>query len=122
MNTSVKNAVQLVGNVGREIQIFNFDNGNKKAAFAIATNESYKDVKGANVKVTQWHNLVAWGKTAELLAQNVQKGNEISVTGKLANRSYVSKDGTTKYVTEVVINEFFKIARSIEPVVEVAPF
>jgi single-strand DNA-binding protein len=104
MNTSVKNAVQLVGNVGREIQIFNFDNGNK------------------NVKVTQWHNLVAWGKTAELLAQNVQKGNEISVTGKLANRSYVSKDGTTKYVTEVVINEFFKIARNIEPVVEVAPF
>ncbi len=122
MNTNIKNAVTLVGNVGREIQVMTFDNGNKKASFTLATSEFYKDAKGEKVTQTQWHNLVAWGKTAELLAQNVDKGNEISVTGKLTNRSYVAKDGSTKYITEVVISDFFKVAKREAPVVETAPF
>jgi single-strand DNA-binding protein len=122
MNTSIKNAVTLIGNVGRDIQIFSFDSGNKKAMCSIATTEQYTNAKGEKVKQTDWHNIIAWGKTAELLAQNVKKGNEISINGKLSNRTYVSKDGATKYVTEIIISDFFKIAKREEPVVEVVPF
>jgi single-strand DNA-binding protein len=122
MNTNIKNSVTLVGNVGREVQVMTFDNGNKKVTFSLATIEFYKDAKGEKVTQTQWHNLVAWGKTAELISQNVEKGHEISISGKLANRSYVAKDGSTKYVTEVVVGDFFKVAKRTAQVAEVTPF
>ncbi len=121
MNT-IKNSVQLVGNIGKDVQLVSFDNGNKKASIVLATNESYTNTKGEKVKNTSWHNLIAWGKTAEQIAASVQKGNEISIVGKLANRTYTDKDGNTKYVTEIVVNEFFKVARTIAPSVEVVPF
>ena len=121
MNT-IKNSVQLVGNIGKDVQLVSFDNGNKKASIVLATNESYTNTKGEKVKNTSGHNLVACGKTAEQLATTVRKGNEISIVGKLSNRTYVDKDGNTKYVTEIVSNEFFKVARTVAPSVEVVPF
>ena len=112
MTSSLKNSVQLIGNMRKDVVLTTFDNGNKKAALVLATNDYYTNNKGEKVKQTEWHNLIAWGKTAELMAESLNKGSEVAIQGKLTNRSYTDKDGITRYVTEIVVNEFFKIARS----------
>lgn len=122
MNTNIKNSVHLVGNAGRDVTLTSFQNGNKKATLLLSTNEHYTNSKGEKVKQTDWHKLVAWGKTAEELASSVIKGTEISVHGKIANRSYEDKDGTTRYITEIIISEFFKLTKKSQPVTEAVPF
>ena len=112
MTSSLKNSVQLIGNMGKDVVLTTFENGNKKAALVLATNDYYTNNKGEKVKQTEWHNLIAWGKTAELMAESLNKGSEVAIQGKLTNRSYTDKEGNTRYVTEIVVNEFFKIARS----------
>ncbi|MBK9736262.1 MAG: single-stranded DNA-binding protein [Saprospiraceae bacterium] len=111
MNSSIKNSVQLIGNIGKDLNLTSFDNGTKKLSFVLATNDFFTNNKGEKVKQTEWHNLVAWGKTAEMMSDSLSKGSEVAIQGKLTNRSYEGKDGLTKYITEVVVNEFFKIAR-----------
>ncbi|GAL64563.1 single-stranded DNA-binding protein [Algibacter lectus] len=103
--STLKNKVQLIGNVGNEPEITNLENGKKVAKFSIATNESYKDSKGEKVTNTQWHNIVAWGKIAEIVEKYVGKGKEVALEGKLTSRSYETKEGEKRYVTEVVIDE-----------------
>jgi single-strand DNA-binding protein len=122
MNNTIKNSVHLVGNVGKEVQLLSFDNGNKKASLIMATNEYYTNTKGEKVKQTDWHHLVAWGKTAEEMATSLSKGNEIAIHGKINNRTYVDKTGSTKYITEIVVSEFLKIAKAQPVVVEAVPF
>ena len=122
MNTTIKNSVTLVGNIGRDIQLFTFKGGNKKAICSIATTERYTNAKGEKISQTDWHNIVSWGKTAELLEQNVKKGNEVSISGRLSNRSYEGKDGSMKYVTKIIVADFFKVAKRTEPVIEATPF
>ena len=102
---SFKNQVQLIGNVGQEPQITNLESGKKVARLSLATNEYYKDAKGEKVQSTDWHTIVAWGKTAEIIEKYAGKGKEIGVTGKLKSRSYEDKDGIKRYVTEVEANE-----------------
>ncbi|MBV7269583.1 single-stranded DNA-binding protein [Winogradskyella luteola] len=103
--STLRNKVQLIGNVGNEPEITNLESGKKVAKFSIATNESYKDSKGEKVTNTQWHNIVAWGKIAEIVEKYVGKGKEVALEGKLTSRSYETKDGEKRYVTEVVIDE-----------------
>jgi len=86
--STLKNKVQLIGNVGNEPEITNLESGKKVAKFSIATNESYKDSKGGKVTNTQWHNIVAWGKIAEIVEKYVGKGKEVALEGKLTSRSY----------------------------------
>ena len=81
----------------------------KVAKFSIATNESYKNSLGEKITDTQWHNVVAWNKTAEIIEKYVTKGNEIVIEGKLTSRSYESKEGEKKYITEVVCNELLML-------------
>ena len=100
----MKNRVQLIGHVGQEPEIKNFENG-KLANLSIATNENYTNAKGERVEQTEWHRITAWGKTAEIIEKNVSKGKEIAVEGKLSHRSYDDKDGIKRYVTEIVANE-----------------
>ena len=104
MNT-LRNKVQLIGNVGNEPEIVNLESGKKLAKFSMATNETYKNSKGEKVTDTQWHNVVAWGNTAELIEKYVAKGKEVGIEGKLTNRSYEDKDGQKKYVSEIVCKE-----------------
>lgn len=111
MQNSSKNNVQLSGHIGKDIQILSFENGNKKAAVSLASNFSYKNSSGEAVKHTDWFNLVAWGKTAEQLAENLTKGNEISIEGRLSTRSYTDKSGSTRYITEIVVNKFTKLVK-----------
>ena len=102
---TLRNKVQLIGNVGNAPEIRNLESGNKVASFSIATNEFYKNSKGEKVQDTQWHNVVAWGKTAEIVENYVGTGKEIAVEGKLTNRSYESKEGEKRYITEIVASE-----------------
>jgi|TARA_R110000782_G_scaffold118028_2_gene208486 single-strand DNA-binding protein len=106
---NLKNKVQLIGNLGNAPEIINLESGKKLAKFAIATNESYRNAKGETVKETQWHNLVAWGKTAEIVEKYLTKGNEVAIEGKLTSRSYEDKEGNKKYITEVLVNELLML-------------
>ena len=102
---AMKNRVQLIGHVGNDPEIKNLDGGRKVANLSIATNDSYKNDKGEKVEQTEWHKVVAWGKTAEFIEKYVTKGKEIAIEGKLTHRSYDDKNGEKRYITEVVVND-----------------
>ncbi|HUN01505.1 MAG TPA: single-stranded DNA-binding protein [Niabella sp.] len=106
---ALKNKVQLIGNLGNAPEIKTTEGGKKMARFSIATNETYKNAKGERVTEPQWHNLVAWGKVAEIAGKYLEKGKEVAIEGKLVSRSYADKDGNKKYITEVVVNELLLI-------------
>lgn len=110
MNT-LRNKVQLIGNLGNAPEVKTLDGGNKLARISIATNESYKNSKGEKITETQWHNVIAWGKTAEIIEKYFTKGLEVMVEGKLVNRNYTGKDGIKRYVTEVEANELLILSK-----------
>lgn len=103
MNTT--NRVQLTGNLGNNPEIKTFENGNKVARFSMATKEEYTTRKGEKTADTQWHFISAWGKVAERIESELQKGSFVSVDGRLVTRNYTDKNGQKKYVTEVVAND-----------------
>ena len=108
MNT-LRNKVQLIGNLGNDPEIINLESGKMLAKFSIATNENYKNANGEKITDTQWHNVIAWNKTAEIVEKYLTKGNEIAVEGKLTSRSYENKEGVKKYITEIVVNELLML-------------
>ena len=110
MNT-LRNKVQLIGNLGNDPEVITLDSGKKLAKFSIATNDNYRNAKGEKVTDTQWHHVVAWNKTAEIIEKYVVKGNEIAIEGKLTSRSYEDKNGDKKYITEVVCNELLMLGK-----------
>lgn len=118
MNT-LKNSVNLIGNLGKAVELKELASGNKVARIVIATNDYYKNNKGETITETQWHNLVAWGKTAELMALNLSKGSEVAIQGKLVHRKYEDNEGNIRYTSEVKVNEFLKVSRQEK---EAAPF
>jgi len=103
--STLRNRVQLIGNLGNNPEMITLESGKKIAKFSIATNESYKNSQGEKVTDTQWHNVVAWNKTAEIIERYLEKGTEVAIEGKLTSRSYETKEGEKKYITEVVCNE-----------------
>jgi len=108
---ALRNKVQLIGNVGNDPEIKTFDGGRKLANFTLATNESYKNDKGEKVEQTEWHKVVAWGKTAEIIEKYVAKGKEIAIEGKLTHRTYDDKNGEKRYITEVVVNDVLLLGK-----------
>jgi single-strand DNA-binding protein len=102
---SLRNKVQLIGNLGKAPEIKNIDSGKKLAKFSVATNETYTNNKGEKVKETQWHNLVAWGKLADIAEKYLDKGSEVVIEGKIITKDYLDKDGNKKYTTEIQVNE-----------------
>lgn len=107
----MRNKVQLIGNAGNDPVIKSFEGGKKLANLTIATHDTYKNDKGEKVEQTEWHNVVAWGKTAEIIEKFVTKGKQIAVDGKLTHRSYDDKNGDKRYITEVVINEIVLLGK-----------
>jgi single-strand DNA-binding protein len=103
--STLRNKVQLIGNLGNTPEIITLESGKKLAKFSLATNEHYKDADGQKQTKTEWHNLVAWDKTAEIIEKYVTKGKEIAIEGKLTNRSWDDKEGNKRYTTEVVVSE-----------------
>ena len=102
---ALRNKVQLIGNLGQTPEIKSFEGGRKMARFSLVTNESYRNANGDTIKDAQWHNVVAWGKTAEIIEKFCDKGKEVGIEGRLVNRSYNGKDGEKKYITEVQVSE-----------------
>ena len=106
---ALKNKVQLIGNLGNDPEIKTIESGKKLAKFRIATNEYYHNAKGEKVKETLWHNLVAWGKVAEIAEKYLNKGAEVVIEGKLINRTYNDKEGNKRYSSEVQVNEMLML-------------
>lgn len=113
MNT-VKNKVQLIGNLGKAPEIRILESGRKMAKFSMATNDSYRNTGGEWVTETQWHNIIAWGKVADKVEEMLNKGNEISLEGKLMNTTYVDKNGVKKYSTHVQATDFIPVVKEVE--------
>jgi len=109
MNT-LRNQVQLIGNLGNNPEIKNFDSGKKMAKLSIATNESYTNKQGEKITNTEWHTVVFWNKQAEIAEKYLQKGKEVAISGKLTHREYDDKDGNKRYVTEVIGNELVMLS------------
>ena len=109
---SLRNQVQLIGNLGRDLEFKTVNEDLALAKVPIATNEFYKNGKGEKVQETQWHNIVAWGKTAELMQSLLNKGDEVALQGRLVHRKYEDSNGQTKYITEIVVDQFVKLSRS----------
>ena len=101
----LNNKVQLTGHLGSNPDIRVTDKGKKHARFSLATNEFYRNSNGDTISNTYWHNLVAWGKVADIAEKYLDKGSEVVIEGKLVNRNYNGKDGNKKFITEVQINE-----------------
>ena len=102
---SLRNSVQLIGRLGKDPEVRTFDSGKTKATFSIATTDSYKNQKGEKVEDTQWHNIVIWGKLADVAGKYLKKGNEVAVEGKLIHRMYETSSGEKKYITEISVND-----------------
>ncbi|MBK8485447.1 MAG: single-stranded DNA-binding protein [Saprospiraceae bacterium] len=117
---SLKNSVRLIGNLGANPDIKSFEKGNKVARFTLATNDSYTDKDGKKVTETQWHTMVAWGKTADIVEEFLTKGSEVAIEGKLTSRSYEGKDGEKKYITEVVIHEVLLLGKKVAQEVQMS--
>ena len=102
------NKVILVGNLGKDPEIKNFENGGSIAKFPLATSESYKDQKtGEKVTQTEWHNLVIKRPALVPIAEQfLKKGMSVYVEGKLHTRSYQTKENETRYITEIVVEDF----------------
>jgi single-strand DNA-binding protein len=108
---ALRNKVQLIGRLGQDPEIMNFEDGNKMAKFSLATDDSYKDKNGEKVERTQWHNVVVRGGLVNIVENYVAKGKEIAVEGKLTHRSYDDKEGIKRYITEVVCNELLLLGK-----------
>lgn len=99
------NKVILIGNLGKDPELRYAPNGSAVTSFSIATNEQWKDQEGNPQERTTWHNLVLWGKLAEVAAEYLKKGRKVYVEGRLQYRDYEDKNGNKRYVTEVVVND-----------------
>lgn len=110
---SLRNKVQLIGNLGMNPEIRITESGRKLARVSLATHETWKNNNGERVTETQWHNIVAWGKTADLMEQYLQKGSEVMVEGKLVNRNYTDKNGVKRYITEIEAQAILMLDKTI---------
>ena len=91
------NSATLIGNLGKDPETKFTPAGKQVTNFSLATTEKYN-----GESKTTWHNIIAWGKLAEICAKYLAKGSKVYIRGKIQNRSYQDKDGSTKYISEIV--------------------
>jgi len=103
---NLRNSVRLIGHLGRDPEIKDLEEGKKLTRINLATTEVYKNKEGEKVQNTQWHQLIGWGKTAELMSTLLKKGKQVAVDGKLVYRTYEDKNGVKRTISEVVVSEF----------------
>lgn len=108
---NLRNKIQLIGYLGSDPEVKTFDSGKKKVNLSIATSDNYYNANGDKVEQTQWHNVIGWGKTADIAEKYLKKGSEIAIDGKVQYRSYDDKNGEKKYITEIVINEILMLGK-----------
>lgn len=99
------NKVILIGNLGQDPELRYTGGGTAVCNMRIATTETYKDRDGNLVENTEWHNVVAWSRLAEICAEYLKKGSQAYFEGQLQTRQWEDKDGNTRYTTEVKVRE-----------------
>lgn len=99
------NKVMLIGNLTRDPEMRYTNSGTPVVTFGMATNKSWKDTNGEAKELAEFHNIVAWNKMAEICQQLLAKGMKIYVEGSLNTRSWEAEDGTTRYKTEVRVED-----------------
>jgi single-strand DNA-binding protein len=102
---SKTNHVQLIGNIGNDLSVFKTESGASILNFSLATNHSYTDVQGLKQKLTEWHNVVAFGKTADNIDKYLNKGSKIMVLGRIQTKNYIDKEQKTVYRTEIIMED-----------------
>ena len=105
MSARSLNKVQLIGNLTREPELRYTTGGTPVVTFGLATNRSWKDQNGETKEVAEFHNIVAWNKMAEICQQLLAKGMKIYVEGSLTTRSWEAEDGSTRYKTEIRVDD-----------------
>lgn len=105
-NLNHMNKAQLIGNLTKDIELRNTPAGSIVGQGTMATNKTKTDKDGNKTRVATFHNLVIWGKAAEIIAQYAHKGSKLYVEGEINNRSYDGKDGTKRYISEIIVREF----------------
>ncbi|MCG3153697.1 MAG: Single-stranded DNA-binding protein [bacterium] len=116
MATRGLNKVMLIGHVGRDPEIKYTPGGLAVATFSVATNESFKDKEGKQQDRTEWHRIVAFGRTAEVMGEYLKKGQLVYVEGRLQTRSWDDDKGQKRYITEIVANSVQFLSRKGEGV------
>ena len=109
--TNLRNSVKLIGHLGKDPEVRTFESGKRVAKFTIATTDSFKNQKGEKVEDTQWHNLVIWGKLADVAGQFLKKGSEVAIEGKLVHKVYETSAGEKRFTTEISVNEMLMLGR-----------
>ena len=117
---STVNKVIIIGRLGKDPEVRHLENGNIVANFSAATSEKYKNKSGESVENTEWHNVVMWGKTAEIADKYLKKGDLVYIEGKLQTKSW-EKDGITRYSTEIVCNQMTMLGQKSSNVEEEKP-
>lgn len=106
---TLRNHVTLIGNMGMNAEITQFDNGKKVARFSLATNKNYKTIEGKVEKNTEWHRVFAWGNLAQFIENYGQKGKQLAIHGRLVNRTYLSKTGKQRNITEIEVKHIIGV-------------
>ncbi|MEO6833900.1 MAG: single-stranded DNA-binding protein [Chitinophagaceae bacterium] len=102
---SLRNKVQLIGNLGQDPEMKTLANGTVVTKMNIATSDVWKDARGEKQTDTQWHRVTAFGKTAEVIGQYLKKGSQVMIEGRLKYGEYLDKEGQKRYTTDIVVNE-----------------
>lgn len=119
--SNLSNRVTLIGRLGKDPEMTTFESGKKKVSFSLATTDVYRNQSGEKVETTEWHNVVFWGKTAEVAEKYLKKGRQVAIDGRISNRSYDDEKGVRRYITEIVGNELVMLsAKKAEAVAEEA--
>lgn len=109
--SNLRNSVRLTGFLGNAPEVKEISKTKKLVVLRLAINDSYRNSKGEKIVETQWYNLTLWDKQAEIAEKYLNKGSEISIEGKLNNKSYTDKDGIKRYTTEIVVNEMLMLGK-----------
>jgi len=112
MFTTSENRIQLIGWLGQEIDLVEYQDGKLRGRMSLATHEWRKTEDGKKETVTTWHNLVVWGKMAKAMAEAFSKGQRMYVEGKLSYRQFTDVEGRRRDVTEVVVTDYKRLASS----------
>lgn len=105
------NKVQLIGNLGRDPELKSTPSGQSVARFSIATTETLKNAQGEKQSKTEWHNIVVWGKAAEIADKYLRKGKQVYVEGRIQYREYTGQDGAKKTAVDIRCDNFVMLGR-----------
>jgi single-strand DNA-binding protein len=109
------NKVLLYGNIGKDPEVKRLESGKIVAKFSLATNKNWTNPQGEKIKETSWHNIILWGKLAELAEKYVKKGDSLIIEGEISYRSYENKEGQTVYITEIIGNGMHFVSKKEDP-------